>query len=92
LGWGLIFKAKASSGGSSIMAMIAAKYTRMPVGQTLIIIDSIIVIFGLIAFGRWDIPLYSWIVIFITGKVIDITMEGLVMKKHCLSFLTSIRK
>lgn len=80
-GLGLIFKAKASSGGSSIMAMIAAKFTRMPVGQTLIIIDSIIVIFGLIAFGRWDIPLYSWIVIYVTGKVIDVTMEGISYEK-----------
>jgi uncharacterized membrane-anchored protein YitT (DUF2179 family) len=80
-GLGLIFKAKASSGGSSIMAMIAAKYTRLPVGQTLIVIDSIIVLFGLIAFWRWDIPLYSWIVIYITGKVIDVTMEGISYEK-----------
>jgi uncharacterized membrane-anchored protein YitT (DUF2179 family) len=80
-GLGLIFKAKASSGGSSIMAMIAAKYTRLPVGQTLIVIDSVIVIFGLVAFGRWDIPLYSWIVIFITGKVVDITMDGISYEK-----------
>jgi uncharacterized membrane-anchored protein YitT (DUF2179 family) len=80
-GLGLIFKAKASSGGSSIMAMIAAKYTHLPVGQTLIVIDSIIVIFGLIAFGRWDIPLYSWIVIYVTGKVIDVTMEGISYEK-----------
>jgi len=80
-GLGLIFKAKASSGGSSIMAMIAAKYTRLPVGQTLIVIDSVIVIFGLIAFGQWDIPLYSWIVIFITGKVVDITMDGISYEK-----------
>jgi uncharacterized membrane-anchored protein YitT (DUF2179 family) len=80
-GLGLIFKAKASSGGSSIMAMIAAKITRLPVGQTLIVIDSIIVLFGLVAFWRWDIPLYSWIVIYITGKVIDVTMEGISYEK-----------
>jgi uncharacterized membrane-anchored protein YitT (DUF2179 family) len=80
-GLGLIFKAKASSGGSSIMAMIATKITRVPVGQTLVVIDSIIVIFGLIAFKRWDIPLYSWIVIYVTGKVIDVTMEGISYEK-----------
>lgn len=80
-GLGLIFKAKASSGGSSIMAMIAAKYTRLPVGQMLIVIDSVIVLVGLIAFWRWDIPLYSWIVIYITGKVIDVTMDGISYEK-----------
>ncbi len=80
-GLGLIFKAKASSGGTAILSQIAAKYTRMPLGQTLIIIDSVIVLLGLVAFGDWKIPLYSWIVIFITGKVIDITMEGMSYEK-----------
>lgn len=80
-GLGLIFKSRATSGGSDIIAMIMAKYTRMPLGQLLIIVDSIIVLVGLVAFGDWKIPLYSWIVIFITGKVIDITMEGINYEK-----------
>ncbi|WP_430812199.1 MULTISPECIES: YitT family protein [unclassified Carboxylicivirga] len=77
LGLGLIFKAKATSGGSDIVAMILAKYSRISVGQLLIIVDSVIVLIGLIVFKDWKIPLYSWIVIFITGKVIDITIDGL---------------
>jgi uncharacterized membrane-anchored protein YitT (DUF2179 family) len=76
-GLGLIFKAKATSGGSDIVAMILAKFTKISVGQLLIIVDSIIVLLGLIIFKDWKIPLYSWIVIFITGKVIDITIDGL---------------
>ena len=80
-GLGLIFKAKASSGGTAILSQIVARYTRMPLGQTLIIIDSVIVLLGLVAFGDWKIPLYSWIVIFITGKVIDITLEGMSYEK-----------
>jgi len=75
-GLGLIFKSKASSGGSDIVAMILAKYTRLPVGQLIIYVDSVIVLIGLVAFGDWRIPLYSWIVIFITGKVIDVVMQG----------------
>ena len=77
LGIGLIFKARATSGGSDIIASIFAKYTKMPIGQLMIMIDSCIVIVGLIAFRDWRIPLYSWIVIFITGKVIDTVLEGL---------------
>ena len=76
LGLGLIFKAKATTGGSDIIAMIIDKYTRLQLGQLLIYVDSVIVLLGLIAFKDWKIPLYSWIVIFITGKVIDITMQG----------------
>jgi uncharacterized membrane-anchored protein YitT (DUF2179 family) len=75
-GLGLIFRSKATSGGSDIIAMIIAKYTRQSLGQLLIYVDSVIVIVGLIAFRDWRIPLYSWIAIFITGKVIDATMQG----------------
>ena len=75
-GLGLIFKSKATSGGSDIVAMVIAKYTRMPLGQLMIYVDSAIVLFGLLVFQDWKIPLYSWIVIFVTGKVIDITMQG----------------
>ncbi|HQB79338.1 MAG TPA: YitT family protein [Tenuifilaceae bacterium] len=75
-GLGLIFKTRATSGGSDIIAMIIAKYTRLPLGQLMIYVDSAIVLIALVAFGDWEIPLYSWIVIYITGKVIDMTISG----------------
>ena len=75
-GLGLIFKSRATSGGSDISAMIIAKYTRISLGKLMIYVDSVIVLVGLVAFQDWAIPLYSWIVIFITGRAIDITLEG----------------
>ena len=75
-GLGLIFKSRATSGGSDIIAMIISKYTKITPGQLLIYIDSIIVLVGLIAFRDWRVPLYSWIVIFITGKVLDAILTG----------------
>jgi uncharacterized membrane-anchored protein YitT (DUF2179 family) len=80
-GLGLIFRSRATSGGSDIVAMIINKYTGLPLGQLLIIVDSVIVLVGLAAFGDWKIPLYSWIVIFITGKVIDVTLRGISYEK-----------
>ena len=77
LGVGLVFKAKATSGGSDVISMILAKYTKMPIGQLVMIVDSIIVITALLAFGDWKIPLYSWIVIFILGKTVDVVLEGI---------------
>ncbi len=76
LGLGLIFKSKATSGGTDIVAMIISKYTKLPVGQLLIYVDSAILLLGLIVFRDWTIPLYSLIVIFITGKVIDTILQG----------------
>jgi uncharacterized membrane-anchored protein YitT (DUF2179 family) len=75
-GLGLIFKSKATSGGSDIIAMIIAMYTRLPLGQLMIYVDSTIVLLALVAFQDWKIPLYSWVVIYVTGKVIDMTIQG----------------
>jgi len=80
-GLGLVFRSRATSGGSDIIAMIINKYTGWPLGQLMMMVDSAIVLVGLAAFGDWKIPLYSWIVIFITGKVIDITLRGISYEK-----------
>jgi uncharacterized membrane-anchored protein YitT (DUF2179 family) len=76
IGLGFIFRAKATSGGSDIIAMIITKYTRIPIGQMLIWVDSAIVLVGLAAFKDWQIPLYSMIVIYITGRAVDLILEG----------------
>jgi uncharacterized membrane-anchored protein YitT (DUF2179 family) len=77
LGLGLIFKAKATSGGSDVVAMIISRYNKMPPGQMIILVDSIVVIIGLFSFMDWVIPLYSLLTIFITGRVMDVVMTGI---------------
>ena len=77
LGVGLFFKYKATTGGSDVISMILGKYSKIPIGQLMIMVDSVIVLLGFIAFKDWKIPLYSWIVIFIMGKVIDTVLEGI---------------
>lgn len=81
IGLGLIFRTKATSGGTDIIAMIISKYTKYPVGSTLIVVDSIIVFIGLIAFNDWTIPLYSLVVIYVTGIVIDMVLKGISTEK-----------
>jgi len=76
IGLGLIFKSRATSGGSDIVAMIITKYTRIPIGQMLIWVDCAIVIVALAAFKDWQIPLYSILVIYITGRAVDMILEG----------------
>ena len=77
LGLGLVFKSKATSGGSDIIAMMIAKYTKLPLGQLMIYVDSAIVVVGWIAFKDPIIPLISWVIIFITGKVVDVILQGI---------------
>ena len=75
-GVGLMFKAKASVGGSDVLTLILGKLTKMPYGQLVMIIDSSIVLLGLLVFQDWKIPLYSWVVIFILSKVMDTILQG----------------
>ncbi|HNW82744.1 MAG TPA: YitT family protein [bacterium] len=75
-GLALIFKAKATTGGSDIIAQIAHKYTKISVGQLLILIDSLIVTVGVIAFKDFSLAIYALITIYITGKVLDAILLG----------------
>ncbi len=76
IGLGLVFRSRATSGGTDIVASILEKYTKLPIGQLLMYVDASIALLTLVAFHDWSIPLYSMIIIFITGRVIDITLEG----------------
>lgn len=81
IGVGLIFKSKATTGGSDAIAMMLARYTKLPLGQLLMGVDSVVVLIGFIAFGDWRIPLYSWITIFVMGKTIDAVLQGVSYEK-----------
>ena len=76
IGVAMTFKAKATSGGSDVIAMILQKYTHLPIGQLMMIVDSTIVLLSYVAFGDWRIPLFSWITIYVIGKVVDTAMHG----------------
>ena len=81
IGIGMIFKARATSGGSDIISMILNKYTHISLGTLVIIVDCTITLSTVIAFGDWRLPMYSWIIVFIEGKVIDLIVEGASVNK-----------
>lgn len=85
LGLGLIFKTRATSGGTDIIAMIIGKYVKhIPLGTLLIIVDSTVVLAALAAFKDWTIPLYSWLIIYVTGIVMDKVIAGFSSNKAVL--------
>ncbi|MDE5703969.1 MAG: YitT family protein, partial [Bacteroidales bacterium] len=59
------------SGGSDIISMIINKYTRIPLGTLVIIVDTCITLSTLVAFGELRLPLYSIMVIVIEGWMIN---------------------
>lgn len=74
---GLIFRAGATSGGSDIISMIIHKYTKISLGTLVMVVDSIITLTTLIAFKQIRLPIYSIILIYIEGKIIDLIVDGM---------------
>lgn len=71
-----IMRTGATSGGTDIVAMVVTKYLKLPISKSLLIVDSCVVLLGLIAFGDWKMPLYSLVTIFVMTKVLDFLLEG----------------
>ena len=71
----------ATSGGSDIISMILNKYTHISLGTLVIIVDCTITLSTVVAFGDWRLPMYSWIIVFIEGKVIDLVIDGAAVHK-----------
>jgi len=76
IGLGLIFKTKATSGGTDILATILKRYTSLSIGSALIVVDSIVVLLALAVFNDWTIPLYSWAVIYVASTVAEKVVKG----------------
>ena len=84
---GMIFRSGATSGGSDIISMIIHKYTKISLGTLVMIVDGIITLSTLVAFGDIRLPIYSIIIIFIEGKVIDLVVDG--MKSYKTMFIVT---
>lgn len=84
IGVGFLFKAKATCGGTDVVAMMLGKWTGRPLGQLMMSVDASIVLLGALVFLDWAIPLYSLIAIFIMGKTIDTVLQGWTYDKMAL--------
>jgi len=71
LGVTCIFHAQSTSAGSDVLARVLANNSNIKVSNMIIIVDSVIVLFGLLVFKDWHVPLYSWFTIFVFGKTVD---------------------
>jgi uncharacterized membrane-anchored protein YitT (DUF2179 family) len=76
LGSGLIFRTGATSGGTDVISMIFSKRTSIPLGTMVIIVDSCVILLSFVAFQDIKIPLYSFIIIYITGRIVNAAVYG----------------
>ncbi len=76
IGLGIIVKSGATSGGTDVIAMIITKYLKLPFSKSVLIVEAMVILTGMIVFGSWVLPLYSLISLFLTTKLIDVVIEG----------------
>ncbi len=76
VGLGLIFRGRASTGGSDIIGMILSKNMGMSLGFGIMVADFVVISASGFAFGKLEAPLYGYIVLFLSTKVIDMILEG----------------
>lgn len=85
IGTAIVLKARASTGGSDLLASIIRAYKRnIKTGNVIIILDTIVVGINVIFFKDVEIALYSGLAIYIMGKILDIFFEGIDFTKMLL--------
>ena len=75
IGLGFVYRARGTSGGNDILCRILNIRFNVPLSQSYIYVDALIVLLGGIAFG-WEKALYGLIVIYACGISAEMISEG----------------
>jgi uncharacterized membrane-anchored protein YitT (DUF2179 family) len=75
IGYGLVYRAQGTSGGSDILARILNRWRGIPMTQSYLITDALVILAAGFVFG-WQKALYALIVLYVSGLVVDSTLEG----------------
>src|SRR5215208_4698799 len=75
IGYGLVYRARGSSGGSDILARILNHYRGVPMTQSYLIVDTAVILGAGFVFG-WKAALYAMIALYVSGLVAETTLEG----------------
>jgi len=75
IGYGLVYRARGTSGGSDILARILNHYRSIPVTQSYLIVDTAVILGAGFVFG-WKAALYAMIALYVSGLVAETTLEG----------------
>jgi uncharacterized membrane-anchored protein YitT (DUF2179 family) len=75
IGYGLVYRAQGTSGGSDILARILNRWRGIPMTQSYLMTDMVVILAAGFVFG-WQRALYAIIVLYVSGLVVDSTLEG----------------
>ncbi|MBX6395006.1 MAG: YitT family protein, partial [Alicyclobacillaceae bacterium] len=74
-GLGLVFRGRASTGGTDLLARVLQVWTGRSAGTALLLVDGVILAIGGFVFG-WERAMYALISLYVTSRTIDFVQEG----------------
>jgi uncharacterized membrane-anchored protein YitT (DUF2179 family) len=75
IGYGLVYRARGTSGGSDILARILNNWRGIPITQSYLIVDTAVILSAGFVFG-WKNALYAMITLYVSGLVSETVLEG----------------
>jgi uncharacterized membrane-anchored protein YitT (DUF2179 family) len=75
VGYGLVYRARGTSGGSDVLARILGHYRGVPMTTSYLLVDTAVVLGAGFVFG-WKAALYAMIALYVSGLVAESTLEG----------------
>jgi uncharacterized membrane-anchored protein YitT (DUF2179 family) len=75
VGYGLVYRGQGTSGGSDILARILNRWRGISMTQSYLLTDTAVILSAGFIFG-WQKALYAIITLYVSGLVVDTTMEG----------------
>ena len=75
LGAGIIFKSRASQGGTDIIAVVVKKKYGMSIGRIAFMINAVIVAMGMLI-GNLEIAVYTLIAMYMNATIVDKAIQG----------------
>ena len=74
-GYGLVYRARGTSGGTDILARILNHWRSISMSQSYMIVDLAVILGAGLVFG-WQPALYALITLYVSGIVAETTLEG----------------
>jgi len=74
-GYGLVYRARGTSGGSDVIARILTHHRGIPMSQSYLAVDAIVVLSAGFVFG-WKQALYALIALYVSGIISEGILEG----------------
>ncbi len=75
IGYGLVYRGKGTSGGSDILSRILNRWRGIPISQSYLLVDALVMLLAGVAFS-WENALYALVMLYVSGIAAEAVSQG----------------